>query len=240
MDSHAEEEDGEEGRRKGTALLTSIPSSITSNQGYSTLQYKKPRDRPTIKSLMASHSAASRRDVSISTAMTRLKLDEEVESCDLREHQAISSTVKLPSTSMKSHKFSTITSRNLRTNISENAVVLYHGPGDGLVAPNPKTPSQIPVLSKMEAPKNTPATPCRAPRKSPEKLLFLTKDSNVPSFTAWDTESRLGQMEAMFCEFQQFQQTVKSTTFEKTSLEEALAVYKSRRQSATPCYNKRY
>jgi len=166
--------------------------------------------------------------------MTRLKLDGEVESYDLCEHQAISSTVKLPSTTMKSYKSSTSTSRNLRTNISENAVMLYHGAGDSLVAPNPKTPSQIPVLSKMEAPKNTPATPCRASKQSPQKLLFLTKDSNVPLFTAWDTESRLGNIEAMFCEFKEFRHTVKSTTFEKTSLEEALTVYKSRCQSATP------
>lgn len=156
--------------------------------------------------------------------MTRLKLDGEDEFRDSSEHQAISSAQRPRSKTTQSHKPSV--SRGLwnqRHNSSETALVLYEDPGDSLVAP--KTPSQIPVLSKMEALKDTPATPCKLLKPSPQKTPYLTKDSNVTAFIAWDVDDRLERMESMYSKLEG---TITSTTFDKSGLEEALAAYKAR------------
>lgn len=113
--------------------------------------------------------------------------------------------------------------RNLRITSAENAIILYQSPEDSLVAP--KSPSQTPVLSKAEALKLSPATPRRTPRPSPQKTPYLTKDSNIPGFIAWDVRGRLEDMEAMYSELKD---TLTGTSLERNGLEEAVSVYKAR------------
>lgn len=158
--------------------------------------------------------------------MTRLKLDGEDESRDFDEHQAISFAQRPRSKTTQSHKPS-VSRGPRRHNSSETALVLYEDSGDSLVAP--KTPSQIPVLSKMEAWKDTPATPCKLLKQSPQKIPYLTKDSNVTAFIAWDVDDRLERMESMYSKLEG---TITSTTFDKSGLEEALAAYKARSECA--------
>ena len=75
-----------------------------------------------------------------------------------------------------------------------------------------------------------PVTPHKTPKISPKKSTpYLTKDSNMPSFAAWDVHGRLEDMEAMYDELKQ---TVKDTSLERNGLEEAVAVYKQRSQSS--------
>jgi kinesin family protein C1 len=181
----------------------------------------------------SSRSTGNIRDVSVSTAMSRLCIDD-LECNRSPEHQA-SSRIKPPSSPRLSHKPSIITGmRNLRLNdtSTENAMVLYQAPGDSLVAP--KTPSQIPVLvkSKSKALRDTPTTPSRSHRSSPKKTNYLSKNSVVPSFTesdvgflAWDVRGRLEDMEAMYSELKD---TLNGTTLERNGLDEAVAVYKAR------------
>jgi kinesin family member C1 len=229
MDKHYEEEDMISQRgRNGMKHLNLIPSSFPYTQGNSVLQSRKLRTPQSLQSLRPQRSVAKIRDVSVTTAMSRLCLGGEVNSCRPPEHQAISSSMRLPSTIESSHKPSISTSvQNLRIDSNENALVLYQSPGDSLVAP--KTPSHIPMLSKADAWTVSPATPRRTPRPSPQKTPYLTKDSNIPVFTAWDVHGRLEDMEAMYSELKQ---TLNGTSLERNGLEEAVAVYKARSQSS--------
>lgn len=215
MEHHAEEGgDTAQGRRKGMPPLTSIPYSLQSNQGYSTLPNRKSRQ-----------STRTLRDVSVSTAMSMLHIDEEPSKSQPKEHQAISSKTKMRSTPGSCHKASISTGlRNLRIDSTESALMLFQAPGDSLVAP--RTPSQIPVLSKSEAVTVpvTPRTP-RTPKILPPKPNFLSKDSNITAFTAWDVESRVELMESMY---EELTGKVGGTMVERHVLEEALGLYKAR------------
>ena len=101
----------------------------------------------------------------------------------------------------------------------------------------PKTPSFIPLpINKSEAPvraatpdKFTPTksrngTRAKSPTKDPIPL-FLTKDSNVTTFTAWDVDGRLEKMESMY---EKMQSTIESTQLKDQGLEEAVNHYKIR------------
>jgi kinesin family protein C1 len=181
-----------------------------------------------MNSLRPLRSVGNLRDVSLSTGMSMLRIDESQLPDKSKENQAIVRD-KPPTTSKLSHKPSISTGlRNLRidSNESATALMLYQAPGDSLVAP--KTPSMIPVLSKAEAMPATPATPCRTPRISPNKTQFLTKDSNIPNFTAWDVRGRLEDMEAMYSELKD---KFSGTSVERNGLEEAVVLYKARGQS---------
>ena len=118
--------------------------------------------------------------------------------------------------------------RDLRIDSGESALVLFQAPGDSLVAP--KTPSQIPVLSKVEASNLSPVTPRKNPLLSPNKTPYLSKDSNITAFTAWDVRGRLEDMEAMYSELKD---TLSGTSMERNGLEEAVAVYKARSKSSS-------
>jgi len=226
MDIHSEEEDDlpTQGKRKGMIPLPSNSSSIQSMQGYSTIQYKKPRAQQSMQSLRSQRSVGNMRDVSVSTAMSMLHIDDEPKLSQKNEHQAISSTAKSPSRPGLDHKpFISTGVRNLRIDSTENALVLFQAPGDSLVAP--KTPSQIPVLSKSEVVIATPATPCKTPKISPQKTPFLSKGSNITGFTAWDVRGRLEDMEAMYNDLQT---KLSGTAVERNTLVEAVPILRAR------------
>ncbi|PVH78112.1 kinesin-domain-containing protein [Cadophora sp. DSE1049] len=223
MDTHSSDDDlPSQGRRKGTEPLISIPTPIQSTDGYQSLRSKKLRAPHSMQTLRPQHSAANMRDVSVSTAMSRLRLDGEVKSKEQHEYQANSTRMR-PPPSLLSHK-SSISSglRGLRIDSAESALVLFEPPGESAA---PKSPSHIPVLSKADASMEPPITPRRTPKHSPQKTPFLTKDSNVPGFTAWDVDVRIERMEGMFSEMQN---KVTNTSLERSVLEEAIALYKER------------
>jgi kinesin family protein C1 len=208
--------------------LNSIPSSFHYTQGKSVVQSRNLRAPQYLQPLRPQRSVAKIRDVSVTTATSRLCLDGEVNPCRPPEHQAISSSMRPPSTAESSHKPSISKGvRNLRIDSNENALVLYQSPGDSLVAP--KSPSHIPMLSKADTWTVSPAMARSTPRPSPQKTPYLTKDSNILAFTAWDVHGRLEDMEAMYSELKQ---TLNGTSLERNGLEEAVAVYKARSQSS--------
>lgn len=210
----------------GMRPLNSFTSSFPYIQEKSGLQSKKLRAPKSLHSLRSQPSMGKIREVSVSTAMSRLCLDGEVSPRQRHEYQAISSNMRPPPTTKLSHKPSINTGmRNLRLDSGEMALVLYESPGDSLVAP--QTPSHIPLSSKADA-YFSPVTPYRTPRPSPHKTPYLTKGSNIPAFTAWDVHNRLEDVEAMYAELKQ---SMQSTSSERNGLEEAVAVYKARSQS---------
>lgn len=222
MDNHY----NDPGMRPSNSFTSSFPYS----QEESSLQSRKLRPYKSQHTLRSQPSMETIRNISVSTAMSRLSLDREVSPSKWKEHQAISSDMRPPATKKLSHKPSINTGmRNLRIDSGESALVLYELPGDSLVAP--KTPSHIPVLSKADASGFSPITPRKTPRPiSPYKTPYLTKDSNVPAFTAWDVHNRLEDVEAMYAELKQ---SMQSTSSERNGLEEAVSVYKARSQSPT-------
>jgi kinesin family protein C1 len=169
------------------------------------------------------------RDASVSTAMGMLRIDENPLPDEPQNYQAITGTGKPPSIPTLSHKISISSGmQNLRINSNESALVLFQAPGDSLVAP--KTPSHIPVLSKMEAVVATPATPCKTPKKSPQKTPFLSKNSNILAFcTEFNIQGRLESIEAMYSDLKD---KFSGTNAERNGLEDAVAIYRTRGTSS--------
>lgn len=225
MASHFEE-DGDQLSQKETGKGMLPPSHvppIQSSHGYPVLQVKKLRDSKSMHSLRSSQSLMNMRDASVSTAMGMLRIDEDSFPHDSQNHQASNGAAMPPSTSTLSHKYSISSGlRNLRIDSTENALVLFQAPGDSLVAP--KTPSQIPVLSKMEAVVATPATP-KTPKKSPQKTPYLSKTSNIPAFTEFNVQGRLDSIEAMFSDLKD---KFSGSAAERNGLEDAVAIYRTR------------
>lgn len=223
-----EEEDlPSDGKRKGMQPLSSIPSSILSPYGPSTLQCKRLRGHQSMQALTTRSSLASIRESSTSSvtaALSRLHIDREVSPSERSEHRAISSSMKPPPSRKLRHQPSINTGmRNLRIDSTESALVLFEPQGDSLVAS--KTPSHIPVLRKQDSMTFASVTPCKTPKQTPQKTPYLTKDSKLTSFTAWDVHGRIEDMEAMFYEMKD---KMTNTNIERNSLEEVVAIYKAR------------
>ncbi|CAD6592553.1 MAG: kinesin-like nuclear fusion protein [Alectoria sarmentosa] len=88
----------------------------------------------------------------------------------------------------------------------------------------PPTPSYIPKLvPQVPLPTETPS-PSKSPKKTPRALkLFLNRTSN--DVIAWDTDSRLEEVENM-CS--QFKESMDGATTESKGLKEIIGVYKIR------------
>lgn len=66
----------------------------------------------------------------------------------------------------------------------------------------------------------------RSPSKSPSKQQFLTKEtSTLTSFTAWDVDERLHEVEA---QFRAMKDVMNSTITDRKGLDEALELAKTR------------
>nr|XP_036582713.1 kinesin family protein [Colletotrichum truncatum]KAF6791504.1 kinesin family protein [Colletotrichum truncatum] len=66
-------------------------------------------------------------------------------------------------------------------------------------------------------------SPARSP--SPNKPSFLTKDSNLTQFTAWDVEGRLGELDS---QFKKVQDSMNSMISDKELMDERVEMYKKR------------
>jgi kinesin family protein C1 len=221
MDDHMEAEGGQQdGKRHGTNSNSDL-SSITSVKDSHPLKCRKlrgPRSMYTFRTLPEGQSA---REVSVSTVMSKLRIDDTEYGC---RHQAYSGSLSMPCISQRKPKLSSIAAmRKSKIENSSSALVLFQSDDRSLVTP--KTPSQIPVPPKAEASLATPATLSRIQKKSPQKTPFLTKSSNTTAFTAWDVHGRLEDMEAMYSELKR---KLDGTSMERNGLEDAVAVYKAR------------
>jgi kinesin family member C1 len=212
-----------DGKRKGMIPYSPF-SSISSSPKFVTLQYEKVRNRSR-HNLHTVQENITPRDVSVRAALSQLSLEEPFPA----KTQACSHIPKLALRSPRTSAASTCAAmRKSKVDDGNNAMVLFHNAEWSLVTP--KTPSQIPVFSRAEASYATPATPSKAFRSSVTKTPFLTKDSNITAFTAWDVHGRLEDMEAMYSELKE---TLTGTSLERNGLEEAVAHFKARCMSIT-------
>jgi kinesin family member C1 len=220
MDDHMETESGQQsGKRQGMNSNSNL-SSITSVNDCHLLRCKKLRGSRSVYTFRALPEGQSAREVSVSTAMSKLRIGDAEHSC---RQQAYSSSLSTPYTPKRKSKSSSIAAmRKSKVENSSSALVLFQSDDRSLVTP--KTPSQVLIPPKAEASVATPATPSRIQKQS-QKTPFLTKGSNVTAFTAWDVHGRLEDMESMYSELKR---KLDGTSMERNGLEEAVAVYKAR------------
>ena len=211
-----------DGKRKGM-LPISTPSPKQSSVQYGSLRRKKVRSRRSTHNLQTLQEGASLREVSVTTALSNLRLDDSDSTNQTLRSSRIS---KLPTPgSIRVSKSSTCAAmRKSRVDDINGALVPFSTNQRSLVTPS--TPSQIPILSRAEAQCAMPATPSRVFKSSTTKSQFLTKDSNIPAFVAWDVRGRLEDMEAMYFELKD---TLTGTSMERNGLEEAVAKFKAKR-----------
>lgn len=157
--------------------------------------------------LNSQSSLKDTRELSVSTAMSQLRLDDGESS-------------QPPLGRSLSHNPFLRNGSNLGTDGPGGALVLFEPPEGGLVAP--QSPSMIPVRNKRIS---LPATPSRNPRTSPHKSMRLTSNSNNDPFLAWDVRGRLEDMEAMYFEMKD---RMASTNVERSGLDEAVELLKAR------------
>jgi kinesin family protein C1 len=65
----------------------------------------------------------------------------------------------------------------------------------------------------------------RSPSKSPMKPLYLTKESHLTSFTGWDVDHRLNQVES---QFKVIKEAMDNSLTDKKALENAVDLAKTR------------
>lgn len=96
---------------------------------------------------------------------------------------------------------------------------------DPVIVEAPKTPSHIPKLApKHSVPVVDSPSPKKSPKKTPKALpRFLNRETNT--LVAFDTDSRLEEMEHSIS---QFKEKFDGATTESRSLKEMMAVYKIR------------
>lgn len=197
-------------------------SPIQSPQEFAPLQYKKVRGRHSTRSLQTLHEGTSLREVSVTTALSKLRLDD---GSSANEPPISTRIPKAAPGSIRVSKSSSLAAmRKSKIDNISGTLVLFQKGERSLVTPS--TPSQIPIFQKAEALRATPATPSRVSKHSPTKPQFLTKDSNVTAFVAWDVRGRLEDMEAMYFELKD---TLTGTSMERNGLEEAVAKFKAKR-----------
>lgn len=67
--------------------------------------------------------------------------------------------------------------------------------------------------------------PPRSLSRSPTKQMFLTKESRLTNFAAWDVDERLQDLDT---QFRQMKDVMNSTLTERKGLDEALELAKTR------------
>lgn len=65
----------------------------------------------------------------------------------------------------------------------------------------------------------------RSPQKSQSPYNYLTKDSNLSGYVAWDVDGRVGDMESQFKELKAM---VNTTLTERKGQDDAIAIAKTR------------
>lgn len=231
--------EADDGPINGKQNCTMPPPSLrSSNQSASDfLPGRKLRKAASVQS-MGAQASTSRRQISISTMMGNLSLDDELAYDNhSKRNQAISAKENCPlnSTPLRpsNHSLESVASRQAQ----------MHG-GEAAVQPNPRLEDSR--ASTMAPPKTPPSTQqvqqmiekfgdtllastmkCTgSPSKSPSKVRpFLTKDSNLRAFTAWDVDERLVDMES---EFKVLKEVMNGSLTDKKAMEEVIEMAKTR------------
>lgn len=95
---------------------------------------------------------------------------------------------------------------------------------DGPVVPKTPTPKEMmQQLARVDSTYRAARTPLMSP--SPTKASFLTKESNLHNFVAWDVDERLGNFES---EFKAMKEMINNSISGQKSLEDDVAAVRQK------------
>lgn len=196
------------------------------------LQYHKIRKVASAQS-MSSRPLAPARDVSISTMMGNLSLnDERAYAGQFKRNQAILAKENLPpSLSLRPSSIQVDCVTCKQPQKKEPKDFLPQEDSRVCTMAPPKTPVSSADAGKLlDTFEETLLASTRkytgSPTKSPSKIRqFLTKDSNMRTFTAWDMDERLIEVEA---QFKVLKETMNGSLSEKKAMEEVIEMAKTR------------
>ena len=241
MTTHpAEEDDPSTGKQNCTVLPFSFRSSTQSAPN--ALPERRLRKAASVQ-YMGPRASAPGRDISISTMMGKLSLnDERANGILLARDQAISTKENCPPSPSSLRQSDTllenITLRpaQLRREDTATPVTRPEDSRASIMAP-PKTPPRsaqhvLDILDKFEGTLRASTRKCsESPSKSPSKApSYLTKDSNLTTFTAWDMDERLVEVEA---QFKAMKEVMNVSLTDKKAMEEVIEMAKTRGRRLT-------
>ncbi|KAL2279944.1 hypothetical protein FJTKL_13087 [Diaporthe vaccinii] len=237
MTTHAVEEDEQSpGKQNCTMLPISFRSSTQSAPN--ALPERRLRKAASVQ-YMGPRASAPGRDFSISTMMGKLSLnDERSNGILLTRDQAISTKENCPPSpsSLRQSDFplGNVTLRPAQSRREDGTATPVTRPEDSrasIMAP-PKTPPRsaqhaLDMLDKFEDTLHASTRKCpESPSKSPSKARpFLTRDSNLTTFTAWDMDERLVEVEA---QFKAMKEVMNVSLTDKKAMEEVIEMAKTR------------
>lgn len=230
MASHNSEEDSAASKQNCTML----PPSQSQSQSYSgSVQNHKLRKAASIQS-MGQHASTStsKRDVSISTMMGNLSLNDERAYDSLsKRSQVISAKENRPPISLRpsSDPLGSVTCRQSRKETVAQLLPQREDLEASILAlpMTPRAQDAQQALDNFEISLlASTRKPTQSPFKSPSKMRpFLTKDSNTRTFTAWDMDGRLIEVEA---QFKAMKEVMNVSLSDKKAMEEVIEMAKTR------------
>lgn len=202
------------------------------------LQYSTIRKAASLQSMGRQADSAPKRDISISTMMGKLSLNDE------RAYGSLSKRNRV--VSARENRSSAPTPISLRPSSDHLGNVPLRGSRRQEAAVEPAARHSDSRASNVAPPK-TPrptdhaqqaleefgevlaSTRKGSPTKSPSKVRpFLTKDSNLRTFTAWDMDERLIEVEA---QFKTMKEVMNTSLTDKKAMEGAIEMAKTRGES---------
>lgn len=221
MNTRASEDTSTTGKKNCT--MTSPTQSFSDS-----LQFHKIRKAASAQSI-GSRPSAPLREVSISTMMGNLSLeDERAYAGRLKPSQAILAKENLPP--FVSLPPSSTQVANSACKQEAKDCLQQEDSRVCTMAP-PKTPvSTADAQKALDTFEETLLASTRkrpgSPTKSPSKIRpFLTKDSNTRTFTAWDVDERLVEVEA---QFKAMKEVMNGSLSDKKAMEEVIEMAKTR------------
>lgn len=243
MTTHPVEENGSPSRKQSCTMLPVSFRSSTQSAPPNALPERRLRKAASVQ-FMGPRASAPGRDFSITTMMGNLSLnDERPNGIFLTRDQAISTKENCPPSPspLQSSEFllENVTLRPAQSRREDSIATPVVRPEDSrasIMAP-PKTPPDsaqhaLDLLDKFEETLLASTRKCpESPSKSPSKVVsFLTKDSNLTAFTAWDMDDRLVEMEA---QFKAMKDVMNVSLTDKKAMEEVIDMAKTRGRHLT-------
>lgn len=226
MASHNSEDDSTTSKQNCT-----MPPPSQSKFSSGSLQNFKLRKAASVQS-MGLHASTSKRDVSISTMMGNLSLnDERAYDSTSKRSQVISTKENglLISLRPSSDQLGSATFRQSRTEAVAQLLPQREGLEANILVPpmTPRAQDAQQALDNFETTLLASTRKCtQSPSKSPSKVRpFLTKDSNTRTFTAWDMDERLIEVEA---QFKAMKEVMNVSLSDKKAMEEVIEMAKTR------------
>lgn len=200
------------------------------------LQYKKLRKAASTQ-MIASRPSAPFRDISISTMMGKLSLEDEraYEGCSRRNQAILDKENQPPSISLPPSSIQADSVNFQQSQREESRDFLQQEDSRVCIMAPPRTPHSTDHAQKMldqfgETLLASTRKFTESPTKSPSKVRqqFLTKDSNMRAFTAWDVDERLFEVEA---QFKAMKEVMNGSLSDKKAMEEVIEMAKTRGRS---------